>query len=130
MGTRVKALVLPIFRRHWLWHAWGDQAAQGVGQSVATTTRSWRQGATLEEKFSLLGQRISGEVGGARAREVLGGRCVFSSAAAVAPTFALLQPLTLPTQLPAQIQDRLIAEWNKLERAKEGSLRNRGYRCA
>jgi len=66
MGTRVKALVLPIFRRHWLWNAWGDQAAQSAGQKVV---RHWRDGSTLEERFSILGDQISGKVRRKRERE-------------------------------------------------------------
>ena len=37
-----------------------------------------------------------------------------------------------PTSTPIhtlQVQRRLYKEWHKLETAKEGTLRNRGYRC-
>ena len=59
---RVHTLVLPIFRRYWLWHAWSTEAAAAAPQAA----RTWRQGANLEEKFHILGQNITTKVRTAR----------------------------------------------------------------
>jgi hypothetical protein len=57
-GVPVKILVLPIFRRHWCFHAIEDvQAAQRVASEASNI--QWRKGANLEEKLSLLGTKIS-----------------------------------------------------------------------
>jgi len=57
-GVPVKILVLPIFRRHWCFHAIEDmQAAQR--QASEASNIEWRKGANLEEKVSLLGTKIS-----------------------------------------------------------------------
>lgn len=58
-GSRV--LLIPIFRRYWLWHAWGGQAATAAAGSAARVAqaqvpRPWREGRNLEEKAQLLGQ--------------------------------------------------------------------------
>lgn len=55
----MKALVLPIFRHYWLWNAWSDQAAPSA---AARVVRTWRDGKTLEERFSFLGEQISQRV--------------------------------------------------------------------
>lgn len=100
MESATRAVVLPIFRRYWLWHAWqeaGGAAAAGASKAgrnagaaaTATAPRSWREGVNLEEKAQLLGQ-----------------------------------------QATRWVQSKLWAEWRKLETAPEGSLRNRGYRMA
>ena len=39
------------------------------------------------------------------------------------------QPTTNPTACP-QVQRRLWSEWHKLETAREGTMRNRGFKCA
>lgn len=63
-GARV--LLVPIFRRHWLWHAWGGRAAAAAadaGRAAAAAApkplRDWRQGVNLEEKAHLLSQHAS-----------------------------------------------------------------------
>ena len=60
-GVPVKILVLPIFRRHWCFHAVEDvQAAQKLATEASNI--EWRKGANLEEKLSLLGTKISSRV--------------------------------------------------------------------
>ena len=53
-GVTLQTLVLPIFRRYWLWHAWLDRAA-----IPGPPLRRWRDGSTLEERFQILGQSLS-----------------------------------------------------------------------
>lgn len=59
-GTRV--LLIPIFRRYWLWHAWGSGAAATAAAgsagrvAQAQAVRPWREGRNLEEKAQLVGQ--------------------------------------------------------------------------
>ncbi|KAL4445774.1 hypothetical protein ABPG77_008973 [Micractinium sp. CCAP 211/92] len=100
MEPTTRAIVLPIFRRYWLWHAWQEAGSAAAGASnagskagaAATSSnmlRSWRDGVNIEEKTQLLGQ-----------------------------------------QATRWVQNKLWAEWRKLEVAPEGSLRNRGYRMA
>lgn len=74
MKQRVKVLVLPIFRRYWLWHAWTDPAAEQAVQA-AKALPDWRQGVGLEEKLQLLGTQLSQRVrgGAGRRRAVLCG---------------------------------------------------------
>ena len=58
VGIPVKILVLPIFRRHWCFHAIEDaSAAQKL--ALEASNLKWRDGANLEEKLSLLGTKIS-----------------------------------------------------------------------
>ena len=83
---RATALVIPIFRRYWLWHGWKDPMAN---VQMKEALKPWRQGATLEEKFSLLIQRLN-----------------------------------------IALMNRVMKEWHQLESAKEGTLRNKGYRLA
>ncbi len=59
MKSRVKVLVLPVFRRYWLWHAWTDQAAEA---GAAKTVANWKEGVGLEEKLQLLGTELSQRV--------------------------------------------------------------------
>lgn len=57
-GVPVRILVLPIFRRHWCFHAIEDlQATQRLASEASNI--EWRKGANLEEKLSLLGTKIS-----------------------------------------------------------------------
>jgi hypothetical protein len=55
----VKTLVLPIFRRYWLWHAIRDPTSE---IAVQRAVRNWREGENLEAKFQLLGQKITDKV--------------------------------------------------------------------
>jgi hypothetical protein len=87
MASRTNALVLPIFRRYWLWTAWAEPGAAAAAQPAA---RHWRQGATLEEKFQLLGQQISGRVRPWPATQMPWRTTLKSSAAALRPTLAAL----------------------------------------
>ena len=80
-----KSLVVPIFRRYWLWHAWTDASVAASRPPL----KPWKEGSTLEEKVSLLGQNITNTV-----------------------------------------MQRVMKEWRLLEAAKEGTLRNKGYRLA
>lgn len=144
MESATRAVVLPIFRRYWLWHAWqeaGGAAAAGASKAgrnagaaaTATAPRSWREGVNLEEKAQLLGQQATRWVGaGGRVRAGKPGcppqvvitamPCGCSAVHVVGSTGAL-------NDLPClQVQSKLWAEWRKLETAPEGSLRNRGYR--
>lgn len=56
-----KVLVLPIFRRYWLWHAWADPLA--AERAAAMPLRTWRDGTNLEERFHFLGQQLGRKVG-------------------------------------------------------------------
>lgn len=58
VGIPVRILVLPIFRRHWCFHAIEDA---GAAQRLAleASNINWREGANLEEKLSLLGTKLS-----------------------------------------------------------------------
>jgi len=98
----VKALVLPVFRRYWLWNSWeiSNSAAVASRAAAASTTsastqatnfktKTWRDGHTLEERFALAGDQVLNK-----------------------------------------FKQRLGAEWHKLESARDGSLRNRMYRLA
>ena len=57
---KTKVLVLPVFRRYWLWHAWTDQAAEAAAASKAIP--NWREGVGLEEKLQLLGTSLTQRV--------------------------------------------------------------------
>lgn len=61
MKVRSKVLVVPIFRRYWLWHSWCEQAA--AGPSINQTATNWREGVGLEEKLQILGTQISRKAG-------------------------------------------------------------------
>ena len=92
--SKFKVFTIPVFRRYWLWTAkevatTAATEPSGAITSAARAARSWRDGNTLEDKFSILGQQISDK-----------------------------------------FQQRLGVEWHKLESAREGTLRNRGYRLA
>lgn len=62
MEEAARVLLVPIFRRHWLWYAWGGRtaaAAVEAGRAAAAAVkppRDWRQGVNLEEKAHLLSQ--------------------------------------------------------------------------
>lgn len=65
MEEAARVLLVPIFRRHWLWYAWGGRtaaAAVEAGKAAAAAAkppRDWRQGVNLEEKAHLLSQHAS-----------------------------------------------------------------------
>lgn len=69
MESATRAVVLPIFRRYWLWHAWQEGSSKSVAaasrassKTAAAATgppRSWREGINLEEKAQLLGQHAT-----------------------------------------------------------------------
>lgn len=94
--SKFKVFALPVFRRYWLWTA--KEVASGTAaaaepsaaiNTAARAARSWRDGHTLEDKFSILGEQVVNK-----------------------------------------FQQRLGTEWHKLESAREGTIRNRGYRLA
>lgn len=94
--SKIEALVLPIFRRYWLWTA-VESRPNGATPAVnlERINRARRDSlagegnVTLEDRFQRFGQRWA-----------------------------------------SRAQARLMAEWNKLENAKEGTFRNYGYRLA
>ena len=47
-GTTVRVLVLPVFKRYWLWHAWKEAPVSTAPE------KPWQEGHDLREKFSLL----------------------------------------------------------------------------
>lgn len=59
MEPSTRVLLLPIFRRYWLWHAQRVAATAaadaGAGPKADQALRDWRQGRNLEEKAQLLG---------------------------------------------------------------------------
>ena len=62
MEATTRALVLPVFRRYWLWHAWqegGAAVGSAASAAAAAPARHWREGINLEEKAMLLGQQAS-----------------------------------------------------------------------
>ena len=63
MEGPTRVLLVPIFRRYWLWQAWGQRAAAAVGgegqRAAHKALRDWREGQNLEEKAQLLGQHFS-----------------------------------------------------------------------
>ncbi|EFN57694.1 hypothetical protein CHLNCDRAFT_142893 [Chlorella variabilis] len=64
MEPTTRVLLLPIFRRHWLWHAEGGAAAAAAAAAdvqgkAGQALRNWREGRNLEEKVQLLGQRAN-----------------------------------------------------------------------
>jgi hypothetical protein len=59
MAGRVKALVLPIWRRHWLCHAWQADPAAAAAATAAAPRRSWRDGQNLEERFGILADSLA-----------------------------------------------------------------------
>jgi hypothetical protein len=91
--SKIEALVLPIFRRYWLWTAVerpnGATTALNLERINRTRSHAGERNVTLEDKFQRFGQRWA-----------------------------------------SRAQARLMAEWNKLENAKEGTFRNYGYRLA
>ena len=138
-----RVLLVPIFRRHWLWYAWGERTAAaaiaGAGRAAAAAAakppRNWRQGQNLEEKMQLLGQQarawVSWRVGvGCCGPRTSGQGLQVQARMAIAAAAAPPNPSPHPKQPPKQIQGRLWTEWRKLETAAEGTLRNRGYKCA
>ncbi|KAJ9521118.1 hypothetical protein QJQ45_022869, partial [Haematococcus lacustris] len=54
---RVKVLVVPVYRRHWMFHAWVD----GTGEQLASKGEAewWKQGSTLQERASALGAHLN-----------------------------------------------------------------------
>lgn len=64
MEGPTRALVVPVFRRYWLWHAWreGGGVAAGAAQAggkAGKQLRDWKEGMNLEEKAQLLGQHVN-----------------------------------------------------------------------
>lgn len=51
MDKAVKILILPIYRRYWLYHAWQEP---GAFHSSLRPSNNWRKGENLEEKLQLL----------------------------------------------------------------------------
>jgi len=49
MSTAVRVLVLPLFKRYWLWHAWKEAAPASSGPP-----KPWREGGSVHEKLKLL----------------------------------------------------------------------------
>jgi hypothetical protein len=47
-GTAITVLVIPVFRRYWLWHAWRSAPAS------STPPKPWQEGSSLQEKLQLL----------------------------------------------------------------------------
>ena len=58
MEESTRVLLVPIFRRYFLWHAWGGPVA-AAGSPAGTALRPWREGRNLEEKAQLLTQSAS-----------------------------------------------------------------------
>ncbi|KAL0052141.1 hypothetical protein WJX82_008473 [Trebouxia sp. C0006] len=54
MSNQVRILSLPIFRRHWLYHAWQDPQAATAAKAV----KNWRDGVNLEERTQLLSEKL------------------------------------------------------------------------
>lgn len=47
-NTTVRVLVLPVFKRYYLWHAWKEAPVS------STPPKPWREGDSLQEKLKLL----------------------------------------------------------------------------
>lgn len=60
MSNRVNTIIVPIYRRYWLWNAW--QTDQAAAASIKQPIKTWRDGKTLEERFSYLGDQITRKV--------------------------------------------------------------------
>lgn len=56
---RVKVVVVPVYRKHWLYHAWTEAMPQA---SQAESTIDWRKGATLGDKVQLLKKNLDYKV--------------------------------------------------------------------
>ena len=54
MSNQVRILSFPIFRRHWLYHAWQDPQAATAAKAV----KNWRDGVNLEERTQLLSEKL------------------------------------------------------------------------
>lgn len=58
-AMRVKVLVLPVYRRAWLYHAWvPDQ-----GGAVAHVGPWYQAGSTVQEKLHVLSSQVNAKVG-------------------------------------------------------------------
>ena len=57
----MKVVVVPVYRKHWLYHAWAEAAPQASRQADSI---DWRKGATLGDKVQLLRKEM-----GYKARE-------------------------------------------------------------
>jgi hypothetical protein len=59
---RVKVLVVPVYKRHWMYHAWleGELASGPAG--LAEGDAWWRHGSTVQDKVQALTFRINQSV--------------------------------------------------------------------
>ena len=115
-AKHVKIVILPVFRRYWLYHAWETSPSSLAPASAL----NWRKGQNLEEKLTLLSSQISQQVGGRSA-------CIGELSAW--PESVVRQALTRSTWLCAQLYSRLMTQWRGLQSAKEGTFKHWLHKC-
>jgi hypothetical protein len=61
---RVKVLVLPVYKRHWMFHAWLEgELASGPG-GFKEGEAWWRHGSTVQDKVQALTFQVNQSVSG------------------------------------------------------------------
>jgi hypothetical protein len=59
----VQVLVLPVYKRHWMYHAWVESEPLLLGQGGAAAEEAWwRQGSTVQDKAAALSTRVTHSV--------------------------------------------------------------------
>ena len=123
VGVPVRILVLPIFRRHWCFHAIEDA---GAAQKLALEASNieWRKGANLEERLSLLGTKLSSIVS----------TWFWVFLCIIALLQVKARDLTSKKAIPSssidvlQARGKIVAQWKSLESAADGTIKNRIFR--
>jgi hypothetical protein len=114
-SATTKVLVIPVFRRHWLYHAWQE----GGAAQASSEALDWRNGKTAGEKLQLLGLQ---------ARQRVRGLVYKIGCTIASPNHAALETDSVPLCLHAQAQNFAKSTWTDLEKSKEGTFKNWLYR--
>ena len=112
-------LVLPVFRRHWLFHAWQTER-QALKSQVAL--KDWRKGQGLEERISLWSQGVSHKA----SCDPASAACLITPCMCFAVLLAMQAGNTTAQSL--QAWQKVLAQWESLENAKERTFKYWLYR--
>ncbi len=57
---RVKVLVIPVYRRHWVYHAWVEQPKDAAFEALLAQPW-WRAPGSLQDKLNVLTVQMNGK---------------------------------------------------------------------
>lgn len=109
--TRVKVLVVPIYKRYWLYHAWSE----GQAEAAAIEGLDWRKAGSIQEKFDILKKQMQQKVVAWIVRVSLRAK-------------HLGEITTHVVQLdPSQVNKSVQNQWRALETSEKGTFRSYLY---